>query len=85
MKAITIQDLRSCVKNHGLIRLGADYNQDDPGNQEDINADVLDVQTANMLITVYDALGSEQQTKFVKYLNGPRRYDFISKMWKLVK
>ncbi len=79
MKKITIENLRYIVKEKSLKRL----------DKKDVNeSNVLDMQTANVLLTVYDQLVKEKNIDMVERferLMNKNLHGLVSACWSLVK
>jgi len=95
--SLTIQALRDCVKNFAMIEHkfpDVDYTQTPEEVDEEItqyggkiNGHIIDVQTANALLTVYDAFQEERhKEKFVKMLETWTNFEkLVSFAWKCIK
>ncbi len=79
MIKITIENLRYIVKEKSLKRL----------DKKDVNeSNVLDMQTANVLLTVYDQLVKEKNIAMVERferLMNKNLHGLVSACWSLVK
>jgi len=90
---MTIQVLRDVVKNMAYVEHkfpDVDYTQTREEEIREfggkINGTVIDMQTANMMVTVYNALGKPQQEKFDRMLLTMRGFDkLVDFGWKQVK
>ena len=92
-KSLTIQMLRNAVKNHSYIKHefpDVDYTQEEVYNREDFSAEdakIIDIQTANVLVKVYDSIkiqkNKEKFKRMLKTWNGFEK--LIDFAWKCVK
>ena len=83
MIPVTINDLRAIVREKAYLTLKVDLEKHD--NEEDRCNQILDMQTANMLLTVYDALTKpELRQRFRCYLK-ENILKLIEMCWKIIK
>lgn len=93
---MTIQVLRNIVKNKAYVEYkfpDVDYTQTREEIEEEIRefggkieGTMIDMQTANMMVTVYDALGKPQQEKFDRVMMTMRGFEkLVDFGWKQVK
>ena len=91
-KSLTIQMLKTAVKNHSSIEYefpDVDYTGEEPIDKEGFEADmakVIDVQTANVLLTVYNALNKKSRVKFRSMLPTFKTFEkLVNFAWSRVK
>lgn len=85
---LTIPKLRHIIEYSGYLVLEEDdriLGQDGLYNEEDRCDDVMDMQTANMLLLVYDNLKTEKMRKRFRVMLEWDPHTLVEKCWKLIK
>lgn len=96
MKQLTIQDIKGIVGEKGYLEFkfpDVDYTKTKEELEEEITefggqikGTIIDMQTANMLLTVYNALGIKQKEKFERMLRTFTNFEkLVDFGWKCVK
>ena len=95
-KQLTIQTLEQAIKNHSYIEYkfeDVDYTQTEEEINEEIKhyggkieGTIIDVQTANLLVTAYKELNEDHKAKFERMLESYLSFEkLVNFCWSIIK
>jgi len=88
IKYLTVQFIRECLAKHTAFQIynpGGELFQHEQSQNSDKDCLLVDVQSANVVVKIHDALKPENRSKFNRLLRDEFRLaNFFDKMWEMV-